>query len=72
MELTNNALINYLLKIVNNFYKFNYTQPTNPANKYIEYYKTKNKFDKFKKFPLVYKNPRWDFEQKKLVYIDIK
>jgi hypothetical protein len=65
MDSNNNTFINYIFKFLGYFYKPTNLQPTNPAEKYIQNYKAKNKF---KKLPLLYTNPKWDSEKKKLIF----
>lgn len=69
MDTLNNLFNNFFIRYFGNyFYDRNKLKPVQPANKYIENYKNSCKFKKFKKFPLVYTNPRWDPIKKKLMF----
>lgn len=62
---TNNIFYTYFIEYINYFYNYNKLKPSQPVKKYIENYKNSHKF---KKLPLIYTNPRWDYINKKLLW----
>lgn len=60
-----NFINNYFNKVIKYFYGNNNLIPKNNFEKYIKNY---DKYKKFEKLPILYTNPIWDSNKKKLVW----